>query len=188
MATIKIALESDSKIISIPSNKKGADSSMMSTESASRETNTKTMSTTNDTVGEEDEIETSQMTEAEVCYGDAEDAEFEDCELDEKGWDDDDTELVFDEQKTMEIHDTESMRRDRESVRRAKERLDAFWKCGGCQFLLSFYVHSAHSANAYNLYCDDVAFRNHPSRTMCMVCHISRCDEIHSVCSLFCFE
>ena len=81
---------------------------------------------TSDTVTDRNGLAADESSD----HVDAEDAEFENCEMDENGWGDAE-ELVFDGQQSV------ATRRHLEAKRDAKQYLDAFWKCGGCQFLLS---------------------------------------------------
>ena len=94
----------------------------------------------------------------DVDFVDGDDADFEMDQDDEDGdeWGDtdqdgegddadwgDDAELVYDGQIQIRIGDPEeedwkdTLDRALEKRRRAKAKLDAFWKCGKCQFLLS---------------------------------------------------
>ena len=103
-----------------------------------------TVSTT-PTITSDPNTDDLEQKEDDSMVDDNEDADFEDCELDDDGWGDAE-ELVFDEQKTMEIPDSDTLDREMESQRldrhRAQQRLEAFWKCGGCQFLFRFSIHS----------------------------------------------
>lgn len=153
--------------------------------SSPKQGTTMTVSTTATITSGTNTDDTEQKGDDSI-YDDHEDADFEDCELDDDGWGDDE-ELVFDEQKAMEIQDPDALDREMESQRlnrqRAKQKIDAFWKCGGCQFLFRI---SIHSLPFICWICHFAMFhmnlsRNHPLRTSCMMCHISRTDEIHLV-------
>ena len=71
------------------------------------------------------------------------DANWDDDDDGDAQWDDDD-ELVYDGQMQIRIGDPddeedwkETLDRALEKRRRAKSKLESFWKCGKCQFLLS---------------------------------------------------
>merc|ERR1719474_2425360 len=94
------------------------------------------------------------------------DVEFKDEDFgddDDDGWGDD-VELVFDDQK-IDIENREEedcqaiLERALEKRRRAKAKLENFWKCGKCQFL------------------------NHPSRAVCMTCTMPQLDVVHHIMS-----
>ena len=90
------------------------------------------------------EAESKQFQAApnDVDFRDDEDDGFDDDEDGDDGWGDD-VELVFDDQKQIDIEHREEedcqaiLERALESRRRAQSKLEAFWKCGKCQFLLS---------------------------------------------------
>merc|ERR1712098_788943 len=65
-----------------------------------------TVSTT-PTITSDPNTDDLEQKEDDSMVDDNEDADFEDCELDDDGWGDAE-ELVFDEQKTMEIPDSDT--------------------------------------------------------------------------------
>merc|ERR1719334_920605 len=123
----------------------------------------------------EDEIVMDKLEESlpedfgDECK-DADDAAFDDDDAFDDafddddngdGWGDDDDELCYDDQKTIEYDEEEDcaavLKRALEKRRLANSKLEAFWKCGKCQFL------------------------NHPSRAVCMMCAMPQLDVVHHI-------